>query len=547
MNNRSIQLVLLICISLVAFTARNGVRVEDIVETRNLTSAREMLQKHKWFEPTMNGELRFEKPPLPTWITAATMHFVGEDNLSLLRWPAALAGLLLVIFTFLLAELLSENKQLPLLAGGIVATSFFVFTQSRNVGWDIFCNSFMIGAIYLIHKGFKKDGGAIAEFMGAGILMGLSFMSKGPVAFYALLFPYLIARFATIGCGGFKDKRLAIGIMILITIVLSGWWPLKIALTYPEISKIAAQKELSARLFQFNRPFYHYWNFFILSGVWSIMAFIALFYPYAKKRIEKYLPYKFLFVWIISAVILLSLIPEKVERFLLPVYIPLAILVAGYFQYLTQIFKQEGFSVLDTIALRFNALLMGTICFFTPFALLLFLKSELQPKGITLFLIFAFFWIIAFVFGLAYLRRNGYFLWSAMVGMVLSICILILPWAETVTFTNTEFRSYKLLKDKKELAAVPFYYDGILTKAIIIVVWHSGHEIKGWNPKVATNFPVALPILLLSNEEPSKSLPDSILNNYQIEVIGHFDQNRYPKLGHDKVLANYAILIDEKK
>ena len=67
MNNRNLQLFLLFLIAFIAFVANNGAIEANIMEARNLTTAREILQKNNWLEPTMNGELRLEKPPLPKY------------------------------------------------------------------------------------------------------------------------------------------------------------------------------------------------------------------------------------------------------------------------------------------------------------------------------------------------------------------------------------------------------------------------------------------------------------------------------------------------
>src|ERR1035437_3922523 len=194
MTDRRLQLLLLLLICFITFVVNNGVIEANIMEARNLTTAREILQKNNWLEPTMNGELRLEKPPLPTWISALTLFIFGEENLSLLRLPSALAALLMVFFLFKLTTTLTEDRLLPFLVGGTSATSFYIFFLARDISWDIFCHSFMIGAIWLIHKGLKNKGSGWRELTGAGLLMGLSFLSKGPIAFYALLLPYLIAR-----------------------------------------------------------------------------------------------------------------------------------------------------------------------------------------------------------------------------------------------------------------------------------------------------------------------------------------------------------------
>ncbi|NJW55184.1 hypothetical protein HC175_19915, partial [Salinimicrobium sp. CDJ15-91] len=87
------------------------------------------------------------------------------------------------------------------------------------------------------------------------------------------------------------------------------------------------------------RPFYYYWSFFTQSGIWTIPAFVALLYPYMKSRVSNKKAYKFALLWTLSAVILLSIIPEKKSRYLLPVLIPMALNTGFYIEYLFRCFK----------------------------------------------------------------------------------------------------------------------------------------------------------------------------------------------------------------
>ncbi|MDF1516551.1 MAG: glycosyltransferase, partial [Lutibacter sp.] len=48
-----------------------------IMEARNFITAREMVQDDNWLLTTMNGETRYQKPPLPTWLTAVSGILIG--------------------------------------------------------------------------------------------------------------------------------------------------------------------------------------------------------------------------------------------------------------------------------------------------------------------------------------------------------------------------------------------------------------------------------------------------------------------------------------
>ena len=68
-QNHRWHLPLLLLVFCCSFFINNGAIFADIMESRNIITAREMVYDHNWLVPTMNGELRLEKSsPLPTWI-----------------------------------------------------------------------------------------------------------------------------------------------------------------------------------------------------------------------------------------------------------------------------------------------------------------------------------------------------------------------------------------------------------------------------------------------------------------------------------------------
>ena len=91
--------VLLCLVCLTTFFVDNSVLVPDIMESGNIVTAREMVYDGNWIAPTMNGELRLEKPPLPTWLTAV-VEMIAPDNLGWQRGVAGLAALLLVFYFY---------------------------------------------------------------------------------------------------------------------------------------------------------------------------------------------------------------------------------------------------------------------------------------------------------------------------------------------------------------------------------------------------------------------------------------------------------------
>ena len=515
------------------------------MEARNLTTAREMLQKGNWFDPTMNGEHRFEKPPLPTWTAALAMHLFGQDNLSLLRLPAGLAGILLVFFLFQLTKELTEDKKLPYLAAATAATSFLIIYMSRIISWDIFCHSFMLGAIWLIHKGLKIERYNLGCFIGAGILMGLSFLSKGPIAFFALLLPYLTARVFAYEGHDVRSHGKPLAIMSLIALVISSAWPLYIYFKHPDFSEHVAQKESTAWIHRHTKPFYYYWSFPMPSGIWAFSATVTLFFPYARKRIDAFGNYKFLALWVVSAVLLLSIFPEKKPRYLLPALIPISLLTAFYFRYLIESFKESRSTKSDTVVLMTNGLLTACVGLIAPFAVWHKMgkngfDSSLLFKSLSLLV----FWSLSLFVLRSALNKKPFAVWLSMVAFVCSSSFFILGSARELVISNRQYRPYEELRHRQELTNVPFFSNGDLSGKFVEVVWASGHEIRYWDPQKESALPAAPPLVLVSRQQPFEVLPKTIQDHYEVTNLGLFDQNF--KRSHYPILENYITVIRSK-
>jgi hypothetical protein len=67
---RRYPLAVLLCVSAVMLVSHLGMIQTNIMEARNLITAREMVKDGHWIFTTIDGMPRYEKPPLPTWLTA---------------------------------------------------------------------------------------------------------------------------------------------------------------------------------------------------------------------------------------------------------------------------------------------------------------------------------------------------------------------------------------------------------------------------------------------------------------------------------------------
>ncbi|HYG67851.1 MAG TPA: glycosyltransferase family 39 protein [Anaeromyxobacteraceae bacterium] len=543
MTSPRVRLLLLLLLAGATFVANNGALEANIMEARNLTTAREMLEKGNWLEPTMNGELRFEKPPLPTWATAVAMMAFGQESLGLLRLPAALAAMLLVYFLYRLARELTDDETIPFLAAATAATSFYVLLMARDVTWDVFTHAFMLGAIWQLHRGLARDGRAYGPFLRAGLLMGLSFLSKGPVAFFATLLPYLVARSFAFGLAPFRAHGRPLLAMAAITLAMSAVWPAYIGLAHPEFAAYVAQKEAGAWINRNVRPFWHYWSFPVQSGVWTVFATAALVVPYARRRVAPFgdRNYRLLAAWVFADVFLLSLFPEKKERYLLPVLLPLAILTAFYVRGLVKAFRDGSATRADAFVVRLNGALMALAAAALPIVVwALVRRNGHAPDPFVAVAGAAVFWPLAFLLARAAIRTRPFAVWAGTAALMAATCVVALSETPGVLTTNRQYRPYHELRHRPELAGLPFFRSAAVGGKFIEVVWASGREIAAWDPGKGT-LPAEPPFVLLTAEEPSAVLGPDLLARVELEELGRFDAVQ-GRGGRDS-LRNYVTVV----
>lgn len=436
------QLFILLLICGLNFFTNNQYLDPDIMEARNLITAKEMVQKGNWFNPTMNDYPRLAKPPFPTWINGFIAKYYPVTELSIHRIPGALIGTFMVIAIFFIARVLFRDSLLPFFSGCIAASSYYIILMSRQATWDIYCHALMTGAICFLLMGWSRRTNFYLWHIIAGILMGLSFLSKGPVSFYALLLPFLASWTLFVDRSVFKNNWKAILLCTIICLIISLSWPFHLYNINPEGLLKTINSETEAWSNRHVRPFYQYWGFWSHIGIWSTFALAALFYPYAKKRIPD--NYKFLFWWTMLVVILLSIPAEKKERYLIPVLVPLSILTGSYIFYLYNAWKKNELSLSDKNIIRFTTIALILVCAIIP--TYLFLESNMRflmiLTSIVCFILFAVFIFSLFKFNLRYLL-------IAIIILMTSFSILMIPQVNSLfIYKNPQYESLSKLKDR---------------------------------------------------------------------------------------------------
>jgi 4-amino-4-deoxy-L-arabinose transferase-like glycosyltransferase len=377
----------------------------------------------------------------------------------------------------------------------------------------------------------------------AGVFFGFSFLSKGPISVYALFLPFLIAYGFTYKFD-LKGKKLYALLVLLIGLAIGLSWPLYVRWADPETAMRVAKTE-GGRWGSYNiRPFYYYWSFFTQSGIWTVPALIGLIYPYLKNKVSNLKAYQFTLIWTLASVVLLSVIPEKKSRYLLPVLIPMALNTGFYIDYLIREFKNIYLKKEKGI-IYFAFGLIGIICIAIPIGLFIKLKKDISGfefwfVGLTLALLF-----LGYILFQNLRNKNFLKVFYAVIGVQLAVVIFGIPLTKAI-LKNPDYQSAKaLIKKEKELDIKTYELSSFTPE----IIWDYGHSIIILRTEKANklNLPLENKFGLLASENDSVFTIKE-LQNYTLKKVSSVDLNRIPKESkkHNKRLTRNYYLVTKK-
>lgn len=539
--------VWLVAVCILAFFANAGVLDSDIMEARNLVTAREMVEYDNWMVPTMNGDLRLEKPPLPTWV-AAIIEAVSPENIVAQRAAAGVMGTLWALFLFLTVKVIARSKRAALTSTLVFLTCYNVILMGRTATWDIYCHAFMQGAVWLLFKLFYRPETVrrrVWTFVAAGLLMGLSFMSKGPVSFFAMLLPFIIACAFYGRPHGGKGTGLGLTLMIALTVVISVWWYISVYVFHPEVASYVFNKESASWVNHNVRPWYYYWRFFAEMGVWALATLAALFSPLFLRRMRRDKALLFGVTWMLATVILLSFMPEKKMRYLLPLCAPCAMSVGLWLEWVSDNWNRDKWSCL---LYRINGWLITVITLGLSGAVIyLWLGMEKVNAWVAVVCAVLFLGIAA-VMAVTTVKGHVH-------TFVDSVCCIFIV-AEVMLmgqishfFSNPHYNSISATRHDPRLRGYDFYYLHPTQTPRMEMVLEAGRRVRPLDYANPDSVMARLPMVTVSNRPVGELLPREVLAQVDTVYIGTYDNNHHApgKQHYTDLLYNRITIIKKKQ
>ncbi len=526
-----LSIIVVVILSLLPMMANLNV---TIMEARNFITAREMILDGNWWLTTMNGVARYQKPPLPTWLTAISGLIFGIKNVLALRSVAILMVILIGVYIYKLSLLILKDNQHSMINALIGITSFYILGITIEAPWDIYTHAFMLIGIYYMARMYITGEHVLRYAVLIGILTGLSFMSKGPISLYTLFLPFIFAYGVTYGFKALKSGWLSYVVIVFFAAVVGFTWFLSVRILDPDAFNQIAQKETSNWHSYNVKPFYFYWSFFIQSGIWTIPALISLFFWYVKKRISDKKAYKFTILWTAFSVVLLSVVPEKKARYVVPALIPLALNAGFYIKYLVDSYSALKFRW-EKIPVWFHFGFVAVLSVLAPFAIVIYFWRDNDINVVSLsFLFWAILSVVAGGAGFFYLYKKE--LLPVFLNCVLQFVIivnLVLPVSQKLK--TGENNSLENLSSKAQENSVQLYGYKYIAPEII---WQYGDKLLRIERKDENAvLPDANRFWVLSNDITDEEL-DAFGTKYTIQKLQDYDLNpKMKKFGsHNKRL-----------
>ncbi|MDA3895144.1 MAG: phospholipid carrier-dependent glycosyltransferase, partial [Desulfobacteraceae bacterium] len=298
-------------------------------ETRYAEISREMIQSEDYVVPHLNGLRYFEKPVLGYWLNAASLKLFGENEFAV-RFASAAATGLSALLLLLLARRFAGGDFVGISAAMIFLTCFEVLGVGVFSVLDSMLAFFITAGMVCYFYAYSTLNIAwqkVVFFVLCGFFWGCAFLTKGFVALaipVAAIVPFLIWE------KNWKSVFSTPWIPLIAFILTVLPWALLIWKREPDFWHYFFWEEHIKRFAgakaQHKQSFLYFFMFFPLAALpWTFLVPAA--WPGIKKYIEKPV-IKFAICWFIFPFLFFSLSKGKLLTYILPCFVPFALLIA---------------------------------------------------------------------------------------------------------------------------------------------------------------------------------------------------------------------------
>ena len=210
-------------------TAAKPALDDDDVDAAHAMVSQEMLLRHDYVVPYMDGLRYLIRPPIHFWLVAASYKLLGESEFAT-RLPLGLAVVGIVLLTFEFGRRFFGDRA-GLYGALAIATSAGMFIYTRNMIPEAIYTLAFVGIFYLFLRSWTGSLNPRIGYWGAAALCGVAVMTR---ALIGLLFPgAAIVAFITITRGWRRWRELRLFSSSVIFLLVAAPWHILATLRSP--------------------------------------------------------------------------------------------------------------------------------------------------------------------------------------------------------------------------------------------------------------------------------------------------------------------------
>ena len=317
-------------VAVVLFLPSIGARITSLEdEARYALKARNMLDTGDWLLPRVDGEVQMQKSPLFMWVIAA-LSLPGRKVTELTATlPSALSAIAGVGVTLLLGRRMFGART-GLLAALTLATMFGYYWHARLVLADMMMTFFIVAGAAAFWMSFADGAVRRGPLIVFWVCLALALAAKGPAGLLPLL-PFGAFLIAERGWRrGIVDLKPLMGATILV--LVSAPWALAFALQKEQsyVQNVLVGDYLGPRRAGWARRsevFFTIGPIVLGSLPWTIFIPAAVRGGWWRGESNVGRKFRFLVFWVLAYVIVITLMPQKRDRYLLPIFPALALMI----------------------------------------------------------------------------------------------------------------------------------------------------------------------------------------------------------------------------
>jgi len=299
----------------------------DRGEPREALVVRAMLAGHGAILPTLAGGAIPNKPPLFHWLAAVAMAVGVRPEELAIRLPSVLFGAAGMALTAAVAGQ-TAGVAAGILAAAVLGSSFEWFRAATQSRVDMTLTFFIVAAVFAWHARVLGDAGRWITRLG-WLCAAIGTLAKGPVG---MVLPLLVVGAGALAAGRLRRlPRLvdAWGIAGAVALAV-GWYVLAWTSGGDAFLVRHLMQENAQRFVGWGNVAHRhsvlYYGPALLGALfpWSVALPVLLRRPAADARALR----RFLLVWAVAVLGFYSLAAGKRSTYLLPMFPPLAILIA---------------------------------------------------------------------------------------------------------------------------------------------------------------------------------------------------------------------------